>query len=76
MTNEELKAYEKQLKPCKHCNHRARLEQTIFGGWFVRCGNYLCDVFPITEGTFKTPEEAIEYWNNDLPMESREGGEV
>ena len=65
MTNEDIKSYAKQLKPCPFCGGKAAVGKFAVQGYFVAgCSNSVrCGVSPITFPR-ETPEEAMEIWNN------------
>ena len=64
MTNEQIKAYEKQLIPCPWCGKKPKLLNS-YNWWWVRCRmpKSDCMVAPDTM-LVRTPEEAVNIWNS------------
>ena len=63
MREEELRAYEEQLKPCPFCGGKARL-YTRLGLWWVSCATLRekcrneCHTPPCD-----LPDMAVKFWN-------------
>lgn len=64
MTKEELKAYEKQLKPCPFCGKKATIGNG-FKWFYVSCSNFECGVKPKTLECYGVDgaRKAVEVWN-------------
>lgn len=63
MIEEELKAYEEQLKPCPFCGGKATFHECLgMSAFEAFCSNENCQVTPITD-YYTNPEEAIKAWN-------------